>query len=208
MTETPTKTPLKVRLLQLALLALVGTGIGLGIKYSRHYVIAKRFLEIEPGLFRSGQLKQWPYERVVETHGIKTVLRLNASEAASDPGFVIEDGVVAKHGLTLLHVPMKSGSGIVPFEQLDEAADYANDKSLRPMLLHCAAGDKRSSAVHGVWRMRHCGYTWEQTKKELLDFGLKAKATRLFDYLERYHNERILGKPPSEVAPVGSKTKR
>jgi protein tyrosine phosphatase (PTP) superfamily phosphohydrolase (DUF442 family) len=193
--------------LKFALFVVVVTATILGIKHGRHSVLAKRFMKIEPGLFRSAQMKQWPYERVVRGNGIKTVLRLNKQAAEDDPEFKAETSVIDAHGLKLIWIPMGSGSGLVPFDQLEEAADHANDPSLRPMLFHCAAGDKRSSAVHGVWRMRHCGYTWKQTDAELREFGLRASATRLFAHLERYYNERILGKgekTDAAVAPLST----
>jgi protein tyrosine phosphatase (PTP) superfamily phosphohydrolase (DUF442 family) len=174
------------------ILAVVVTGLVLTIKHTRHYVIPKRFQEVEPGLYRSGQLERWPLERVLEDHAIKTVLRLNPYE--DDPQYAgniamdeVETELVERLKLERIYIPMSSGSGIVPYEQLDAAADVVADTSKRPMLFHCYAGSRRSAAVHAAWRLKHSGYTWEQTVEELRDYGLtKPLDSRIYKHLAGY----------------------
>ena len=149
----------------------------------RWRVFAKRFQMIEKGLFRSGQMRAWPYERMVRRHGIRTVLRLNIL-APGRPERREEDAIVRRHGLELREIIM-SGSGVVPFETLDEAADFVADRGRWPLLFHCSAGDKRSSAVTAAFLLRHRGRTWEQVAAELERQGL-ARDDALFAHLERY----------------------
>lgn len=165
-----------------------------GIREGRWFVFAKRFREVEPGLLRSGQLEAWPYARVIEEHHIKTVLRLNPL-APGDRRRDVEAEVVREHGLEFLEVPMVNGSGLVPYPDLERAADVLAERQRWPLLFHCAAGDRRSSAVQAVYRMRHCGWSWEQAAREIEEQGLRPSSSdRLFDHLKGYYDERILAR--------------
>jgi protein-tyrosine phosphatase len=59
--------------------------------------------------------------------------------------------------------------------------------------VHCAAGKQRSNAAVAAYRMRHCGWTLEQTLAELEEkYGLDRTAeAALVEHLEKYWRERI-----------------
>lgn len=200
--------------IRIVVLGLVVTGVTLLIKHTRHYVIPKRFQEIEAGLYRSGQLERYPYDQVLAEHEIKTVLRLNPWEddPVEQPGNIamdeVEKDLVAKTGVGFVYIPMQSGSGIVPYEKLDAAADLIAQPERRPLLFHCYAGSRRSAAVHAAYRLKHCGYTWERTVEELRDFGLtKPLDSRIYKHLDGYraHLERQSAgaQPPPSETPSG-----
>jgi hypothetical protein len=177
------------RLVWIAVFLVGAAGLAVGIRYGRHYVIPRRFMEIEPGLFRSAQMECGPFERVVEEHAIRSVLRLyNDLLPRMD---AIESKIIADRKLELLVVQMP-GNGIAPFEAIDRAADIAADKSKRPLLLHCASGDRRSSTVHAAYRLKHCGWTWARTAEELEAFGFdREDGAELCVHLERYAREHL-----------------
>jgi hypothetical protein len=146
-------------------------------------------MEIEPQLYRSAQMERGPYERVVEEHGIKSVLRLYVDPLPRLGE--IESDILREHRIELIEVHMP-GTGLADFPSIDRAADVAADPSKRPMLLHCASGDRRSSAVHAAYRLKHCGWTWERTAAELEQFGLdRDDGAELYRHLERYAREHL-----------------
>lgn len=174
-------------------IALVTAVILVGIKAvkeGRWHVLPKRLVQVEEGLYRSGQLEAYPYDRLVRTEGIKTVLRLNPIRA-EDPRSVVEAEVVEQHGLSFVEIPMENGSGLVPYEDLERAAEVLAEAE-RPILFHCSAGSRRSSAVQVVYRLEHCGWTWDQVREELEEQGLipLRKGARLLTHLENYRDWR------------------
>ncbi len=172
----------------LGCLALVGAM--LAVKHGRFFIIPRALAEVEPGLYRSGQMRGWPLERTVESRGIRTILRLN-SMRRDDPRLLEENEVVARNGIDYRYIHM-NGFGTAPFDVLDQAADFVADRSRRPLLFHCAAGDARSSAVMAVYRMRSCGWSWKRTWTELQRYGIdREDSPELTAHLEQYYRERI-----------------
>jgi protein tyrosine phosphatase (PTP) superfamily phosphohydrolase (DUF442 family) len=173
------------------------------IKEGRWYVLPKRFVAVEPDLYRSGQMEAWPYDRVVREHGLKTVLRLNPM-LAGDPRLAVEAEVVERHGLKFIEIPMQNGSGIVEFDDLERAAKILAEAE-RPILFHCSGGSRRSTAVQVVYRLRHCGWTWDQVMVELEEQRLipLRKGAKLLTHLQAYRDAKrpALGEPsPAKTA--------
>jgi len=190
-------------------LVVILVGVKL-VKEGRWHVLPKRLVLVEPDLYRSGQLTAWPYDRLVREQGIKTVLRLNAMPAG-DPRIAVEAEVVERHGLKFIEVPMQNGSGIVPFDDLERAA-LVLAESERPLLFHCSGGSRRTTAVQVVYRLRHCGWTWDQVYAELekQDLIPLRKGAKLLVYLEKYRDaKRGLAAPltsqKSSTAPLASR---
>ena len=67
----------------LFLVALAGTGIGLGLNHVSETVIWDRFDTVKPGLlYRSGQLSPTQSQEAIETYGIKTVVNFQVGQMA------------------------------------------------------------------------------------------------------------------------------
>ncbi len=173
------------------------------IRYGRWHVVPKRFAEIEPGLFRSGQLLGGTLEDVVRDHGIRTVLRLNAMRR-DDPRLLDEEETIRRLGLEGRFMGLVS-RGTAPFDDLEAAADFIADPARRPLLFHCSAGVRRSSAVMAVYRLRRCGWGWDRTREELARFGITpGESPVLYAHLDRYCRERFPERrPEGGPAPQG-----
>ena len=204
MTQSPTVEPTYVRRNKrrtrlIVALVILGVGGGIGFKYARHHIFPKRFAEVVPGkLYRSGYCQPGPLTRIIRDHNIKTILVLLNDEPDS-PEQQKELAVVQREGVKLIRIGMP-GDGCADFDALEKAADIIADASTQPLLVHCYAGTNRTGAAYAVWRMRHCGWNYEQTMDECEDNELSPHySAKLFDHLKRYYAARIAG-PTSKPA--------
>jgi protein tyrosine/serine phosphatase len=183
------------RLRRLVLLGLVLAAVGLAVKYGRHHIIARRFVEVVPGhLYRSGYLEQGPLRRVIDEHGIRTILAL-LNDEPDNPEQQREMAVAAEKKVQVLRIGMR-GDGLADFDQLDQAADVLADESTHPLLVHCAAGVNRTGAVYAAWRMKHCGWSPERALAEAEQCGwLPRDNPELREHLMSYYRSRVTTQP-------------
>lgn len=157
--------PLYHRILLAALVAGGVAAVILGVKYSRYHFFPKNFAVVEPGrLYRAGYCQPGPLKEVIERHGIRTILTLLSDEPDSADQRK-EDAVARQMGVRILRVSMP-GDGRGTFEDLDAAAEAMAAQANHPMLVHCYAGANRTGAAFVVWRVRHCGWTFEDAMDE------------------------------------------
>ena len=135
------------------LAVLVVVGLVLTVKYSRWYVLPKRFRVVEAGKFyRGGYTQPWPLTRMIEKYGIRTILSLYCLPE-DDPRYQKEQAIVKKFGLKYICFPMP-GDGRGTYDRLDEAADVLADPANHPVFFHCAAGVNRTNATLAAYRAR------------------------------------------------------
>ena len=152
----------------------------------RWHVLAKRFAVVEPGkVYRAAELKQWPYRRVLDSCGIKTIVNLNYP--SSDSGWDdLEAAEARQRGIERIGFSMP-GDGLTPFERLEAAAAILADPQRQPVLVHCPAGVNRTNAVCAVYRLKHCGWSLDRTLAECEQRWLsRDKNPALFKHLEHY----------------------
>lgn len=169
--------------------------IGVGIKYGRYHVFAKRFAVVEEGqVYRSGLLKAGPLERVIREHEIRTILTLLKFEE-DDPDQVAEKALAEREGIAILRIPMP-GNGCGTFDQLEQAAGSVADEAHWPMLVHCAAGVQRTGASLAVWRMKYGGWNLEQALAEMRRHGYdEGDNPELREHLMEFSRERLTTQP-------------
>jgi protein tyrosine phosphatase (PTP) superfamily phosphohydrolase (DUF442 family) len=169
-------------------------GLGVGVKYGRWYVLPRRFAEVEAGRFyRGGYTEPWPYSRVIEKYGLKTVVSLNCLPP-SDPRHGAEQAVIDEYGLGYHCFPMP-GDGRGDFDRLEAAAAVLNDASTHPVFVHCSAGVHRTNATYAAYRMLYCGWTYAEAMAECEQYGLHPRRHKaLFDHLRRFYEERVAGR--------------
>jgi tyrosine-protein phosphatase SIW14 len=198
-TQTPTVRRHRRRTWLILTLLIVGTGAGIAIKNYRHQFFAKRFAEVVPGrLYRAGYCEPRPLTRIIRDYKIKTILVLLNDE----PDSLLQQKEVAvaqREGVRLIRIPMP-GDGIADFDALDQAAGIIADPANQPLLVHCYAGTMRTGASYAAWRMRHCGWSYQQAADECEDYELSPYYnTQFFEHLKRYYSERVAA-PTSKPA--------
>ena len=181
----------RVTAIVIVLVAVVA--LGLGAKFGRYYVLAKRFEVVEAGrIYRGGEQEASPYERIVGEHGVRTVVT-RLGEEPDDRLQRIEAELVAVRGLKLLRFPMP-GDGRGSFDALEAAAATLADVENHPVFLHCAAGVHRTGAVIAAYRMKYCGWDLERALEELAGhWAGRARKPELFEHLRAYYCERVAG---------------
>lgn len=190
MTSQPAKDRSK-RVIRAAVLAILIGGGAAAIKYGRHHVIPRRFVEVVPGhLYRSGYLEQGPLRSVIDEHRIKTVLAL-LNDEPDNPEQQREMAVIAEKNVNLVRIGMP-GDGIADLNDLDRAADVLADETKHPLLVHCAAGVNRTGAVYAAWRMKHSGWSLEQAMAEAEACGWCPRDNaELRGHMAEYYRTRV-----------------
>jgi protein tyrosine/serine phosphatase len=190
------------RILRCTIIPLFLLAVVLTVKYTRWYVLPKRFAVVEPGqVYRGGYTEPWPLARMIERYGIRTIVSLNCL-GGDDSRYGREQEVVRKYGLMYYCFPMP-GTGLGDFDLLDRAADVLSDPANHPVFVHCAAGVYRTSAACAAWRMKHCGWTFEQAMEECEAYGLDPQHDAgLYEHLRTYYEQRVLPLRSATTRPV------
>jgi protein tyrosine/serine phosphatase len=177
------------RLLALAVLAGLLAAAGGGAL--RHQLRPKRLVAVEPGfLYRSGQISPRLVRGVLEELGIgKVVWMLHYdSRRASHRA---EQRAIDALGIEVAHFPMR-GDGTGKIERYADAiAEVAEARRAGvPVLVHCAAGSRRSAAVVAMYRLLVEGESVEAAYRELDRFGSRRVAeSPLLPYLNDHMGE-------------------
>jgi len=173
--------------------AMVLIGIGVGIKFGRYHVLAKRFDVVETGrIYRGGEQEAGPYERIIAEHGIRTVLTL-LEERKDDRPEKVESELVETHGLRRIRIAMP-GDGLADFDDLDRAAAILADEENGPIFVHCSAGVHRTGASIAAYRMVYQNWDYERAMEELDAHWIsRGRKPEIFEHLKQYYEERVGG---------------
>lgn len=149
-----------------------------------------RFAEVIPGkLYRGGFPTAAHIRNLHRDFGIRTVIRL--TDDGQEAKYKQEQRAADDAAITL-HKFAMPGDGCGDFVKLDAAAAtidaaLANpDKS--PVFFHCQAGKQRSNALLAAYRMKRCGWSFDQAVTELqARYDLDPIAEKaLVDHLRKY----------------------
>lgn len=174
-----------LRTILLALALLIPPGATAVVSKLQNH--PKRFAVVEPGkLYRGGYPTAKHLQNLKEQEHIRTIVSLTG--VVDKPHE--REMLAAKEKLGLLHRRIAMpGNGCAEFGDLDRAADALNVKEDRPIFFHCQAGKQRSNAVLAAYRLKHCGWTLEETLTELeTHHGLdpESKEKKLVEHLTNY----------------------
>lgn len=150
-----------------ALIVLTACGGGGWIALGRGN-LPKRFAAVEEGvLYRSAQPTTSQLKRVVEQHGVKTLLivREGGGERMKD-----ETEYARTHGIDVVHIPIQSQTRISD-EEIARFWKCMDDPAARPILIHCSAGRHRTGFLCALYRIERMGWSVERATEEMLSFG-------------------------------------
>jgi protein-tyrosine phosphatase len=143
-----------------------GVALLLGVGWDSEYfslrdrLFPRRFETVIPGrLFRSGQIAARLIDSVLERERIAVVVDLTAADAA-DADQSAERAAVKRLEVDYHRCPLKGdGTGDVAEYADAVAAIKRGEDESKPVLVHCAAGDKRSGGVVAAYLMLFQGAT-------------------------------------------------
>jgi protein tyrosine/serine phosphatase len=181
----------------LLLACLVAFGAEQTWRHGHDYVFPENFAEIVEGkIYRGAWLKPWPLRKVVGEHKIKTVVAL--AHPDDSPMVASERDLGKELGFKFIHIPIVEDrldpDRKLLYSRLEEAAAEIAKPENQPVLFHCHHGVNRASMAQMAYRMIYCGWTLEQSQKEIADtFGLK-EVNKGPDYrhMAGFYRERVL----------------
>jgi protein-tyrosine phosphatase len=154
----------------------------------KDHLFPRRFATVLPGeLFRSGQIDPRLIENVLSEHRIAVVVDLT-SAVADSPEQSAERRAVDHLGVEYHRFPLKGdGTGDVGNYAAAVATIARAEQSARPVLVHCAAGDKRSGGVTAAYLLLCKGATADEAMDAigLFNKGHVASST-VVDYLNAH----------------------
>ena len=117
------------------------------------------FAKVNDGYYRGGQPMDDHYADLAAI-GVKTVINLTNDE----DGRAEEPAMVEKHGMTYVHIPMRTRR---PPTDAEIATFMAAVDAEGAVYVHCVGGRHRTGVMTAVYRMIKDGLTGDQAFKEM-----------------------------------------
>jgi protein tyrosine phosphatase (PTP) superfamily phosphohydrolase (DUF442 family) len=159
-----------VTLWVVALLALASGGAWAWANYLQTY----HFGAVQEGvLYRDGNRGMREFETAIRKGNIRTVVCLIDDQElaeASKPQFRREMEFCKEKGVGLVRVPVKLG-GWPTTADVRKFLEATQDKSRRPVLVHCAQGVRRTGMMVAAFEESVLGWDAEKTRSAVLAFG-------------------------------------
>jgi len=175
----------------LAALALLAAGASAVALRKSEGLRPKRLVAIEPGgLYRSGQISPWLIRGVLEDLGIRRVVwMLHYND--EKPSHRAEKAAIEALGIERMHFPLRGdGTGKLSRYAAAIAAVHEARQAGEPVLVHCAAGSRRSAAVIAMYQLLVERRPVAAVYRELDRFGTRPVAqSPLLPYLNENMRE-------------------
>jgi tyrosine-protein phosphatase SIW14 len=127
----------------------------------RSQVLPKNFSVVRINvLYRSGQLSTDHFAKIVALNGIKTVIALDTANDKKELAIAKQLGI----NFESFEMP---GTGLGDAEAFHRFLEIVGEPANRPVLVHCAAGAKRTGAAVALYRMVFDGWTLDDAVKEM-----------------------------------------
>lgn len=167
------------RLRRLAVLAAVASlaagGSAVALRKSEA-LRPKRLVEVEDGLYRSGQISPGLIRGVLEDLDIRRVVWMLHYDD-SKPSHRAEKEAVEELGIEALHFPLRGdGTGKVSRYADAVAAVHEARREGHAVLVHCAAGSRRSAGVIALYQLLVERRPVDDVYRELDRFGNRPAA--------------------------------
>ena len=153
-------------------------------QYRRHNF--KRFDVVRDGvLYRSGQLSEYGMRRVVEEHGIRTVIALRQDPVHLNSGVLFDlcassgaaEADLVENTLGAAHIHWDLGSEVYyPWmrpQHYRQFFDLVDSNTDQPILVHCVAGRHRTGVFVALFRIEYDCWDSDEAIQEMQswDFG-------------------------------------
>ena len=156
-----------VRLITLAMFATLGLNLPAFAQapiraITPESITIYNFAKVNDDYYRGGQPIGEHYADLAAI-GVKTVINLTNDE----DGRQEEKAMVEKHGMTYLHIPMKTRK---PPTNEEISTFMAAVEAEGAVYVHCVGGRHRTGVMTAVYRMTKDGLTGEQAFKEMKQY--------------------------------------
>ncbi len=161
----------------------------------------KRFAEVEAGsLYRGGYPSARHIRNLADDKGIRTIISLTGQVDDEEERAML--AAVRDLRLRTLRFPMPGNGCVEDLGVLDKVADAIHNAANRPIFFHCAAGKQRSNAALAAYRMKHCGWRFDEVLVELetqYDLLADGKEKVLVEHLRKYAKRLGLPTEPKNL---------
>ncbi len=131
------------------LLGLGGLAVGAGVlRWYWTHLRCRFFTVVDGHLYRSGAMRPERLQRLVQKHGIRSVIDLRSARPAVDA----ERAALAAVGVRHHHVPSKQRPRAETVEAVLALLDRDEN---RPALIHCNHGVRRAAQFEAICRMEY-----------------------------------------------------
>ena len=149
-------------------------------KWENGLTIIDRFNIVETGFYRGARPETENQMKTLKAYRIKTILDVSDNDEA----FEIEKARAKKLGMKIIRVAM-DGWNAPTDAQTAEVQALLNDKSLRPIYIHCKHGRERTGVMVGLYRVYTNDWKPEKAYKEMKDMGFRTLAWNFRIYFKR-----------------------
>lgn len=123
-------------------------------------------------LYRSAQLSPAGLARLVQDHGIRTVVNLRDGSSPADQ---VEEKFCLDRGLKFVRIWPHEWDGVQGTASVEKGLtkflDVVRDPANQPVLVHCFRGVHRTGAYVAVYRVEFEGWTVERALAEMVGHG-------------------------------------
>ena len=130
-------------------------------------------VEVSPGIYEGFKPRTAKDFETLREHGIRTIISLQEMPWDIYP----ERRHARKHGLAYLDVPILASPLEPSGQRVKEALLALNDRSLRPVFVHCLLGEDRNTFIVGLYRVYYEDWTPEAAWEEMIRTGFHVRPT-------------------------------
>jgi protein tyrosine/serine phosphatase len=148
----------------------------------------RHFGVVAPGkLYRCGQPRPDELRRLIDEHGIRTVVSFRGSRDPNDPDEWEreERAVCAEKGAAFLTLPCNHKNPPTR-EQVEQFLTIARDAAQQPLLVHCRLGQQRTLLFCALYRVHVDGLAPDVAEREMDELGFGAHVRRHRRLLEAF----------------------
>lgn len=139
-----------------------------------------RFLEVSPGIYRSGRPNKEGLEWLKKDYKIKTIINLENKDYAIKREREWADDL----DISYYSIPM-SASEHPRDRTVNKALELLADTSKHPILIHCYHGQDRTGLVVGLHRVEAEGWQADDAYEEMKEIGFRTFLWRLDSYFKK-----------------------